>query len=297
VLLNVVGPVVLLVLTGYLLGRYRPVEVSSLAPVSMYLFAPALVFQSLTHSPLTAGYAPRLLAACALHLLAMLGLGLAASQALGLHGPRRAAFLLPTFHYNAGNYGLPVALFAFGPPGFQAATLIFVVNATVANFTAGVTAAWGSRGGLRRAVSDMLRLPLSYAVVAAVGVLVTGWKVPQWLERTVDILASGAVPLLVVTLGIQLAQGRGVQPSVGLLTAGVLRLVASPAVAAGVAGLVGLEGTSRDVFVLVAGMPAAVNTFLFASEFGCEPGFVASAVFTTTLASFVTVSALLYLLL
>jgi predicted permease len=40
-----------------------------------------------------------------------------------------------------------------------------------------------------------------------------------------------------------------------------------------------------------------VNTFLFASEFGCEPGFVASAVFTTTLASFVTVSALLYLLL
>ncbi len=292
-LLNVVGPVVLLVLTGYLLGRYRPVEVSSLAPVSMYLFAPALVFQSLTRSPLAVDYTPRLLAATVAHLFAMLALGLGASEALALRGRRRAAFLLPAFHYNAGNYGLPVSLFAFGQPGFQAATLIFVVNATVANLTAGLTAAWGSGGGLGRAVRDMLRLPLVYAVVAALLVMATGWKVPEWLDRAVGTLASGAVPLLVVTLGIQLAQGSGVEPSVPLLVAAALRLAVSPAVAAGVASLVGLQGLARDVFVVVAAMPAAVNTFLFASEFGCEPGFVASAVFATTLASFLSVSALL----
>lgn len=296
-LLNVVGPVLLLVLTGYLLGRYRPVEVSSLAPVSMYLFAPALVFQSLTRSPLTSGTAPRLLAACVAHLVAMVVLGLAVSAVLGLRGARRAAFVLPTFHYNAGNYGLPVSLFAFGQPGFQAATLVFVVNATLGNFIAGVTAAWASRGGLRRAVADMLRLPLVYAVVLALGVVATGWKVPEWLDRTVAILASGAIPLLVVTLGIQLAQGGGVQASGELVAAGALRLGASPLLAVGIASLLGLEAVARQVFVLVAAMPAAVNTFLFASEFDCDPRFVASAVFTTTLVSFATVSAILWLLL
>lgn len=296
-LLNVVGPVILLVLTGYLLGRYRPVEVSSLAPVSMYLFAPALVFQSLTHSPLTVDYTPRLLAATVVHLFAMLALGLGISEVLGLRGRRRAAFLLPAFHYNAGNYGLPVSLFAFGQPGFQAATLIFVVNATVANFVAGLTAAWGSGGGPKRAARDMLRLPLGYAVVAALLVLATGWKVPEWLDRAVATLAAGAVPLLVVTLGIQLAQESGLKPSRGLLAVAGLRLVASPAVALGVAFLTDLQGVARDVFVMVAAMPAAVNTFLFASEFGCEPAFVASTVFLTTLASFVTVSGLLGLLL
>lgn len=293
VLLNVVGPVVLLVLTGYLLGRYRPVEVSSLAPVSMYVFAPALVFQSLTHTPLTTGYAPRLLVACGVHLLAMVGVALAVGRLLGLQGPRRAAFVLPVFHYNAGNYGLPVSLFAFGPPGFQAATLVFVVNATLGNFTAGVAAAWGSRGGLRRAVADMLRLPLVYAAALAVAVVATGWRVPEWLDRTVAILAAGAIPLLVVTLGIQLAQGGGVRASGELVVAGVLRLVASPLVALGLASVLGLEGVGRQVFVLVAGMPAAVNAFLFASEFGCDPSFVAGAVFATTVASFLTVSAIL----
>jgi predicted permease len=293
VLLNVVGPVVLLVLTGYLLGRYRPVEVSSLAPVSMYVFAPALVFQSLTHTPLVTGYAPRLLAACVVHLLFMVAVALAAGRLLGLEGPRRAAFVLPVFHYNAGNYGLPVSLFAFGPAGFQAATLVFVVNATLGNFTAGVTAAWGSRGGLRRAVADMLRLPLVYAVVLALGVVATGWKVPQWLDRTVAVLAAGAIPLLVVTLGIQLAQGGGVHASGELAVAAALRLVGSPLLALGLAALLGLEGVARQVFILVSAMPAAVNAFLFASEFGCDPAFVAGVVFTTTLASFVTVSAVL----
>ncbi len=296
-LLNVVGPVVLLVLTGYLLGRHRPVEVSSLAPVSMYLFAPALVFQSLTHSSLVSGDAPRLLLACAVHMGAMLALSLAVAQLLGLQGARRAAFVLPSFLYNAGNYGLPVSLFAFGQPGFQAATLVFAVNATVGNFAAGLTAAWGSRGGLGRAVREMLRLPLAYAVAAALLVAGAGWKVPPWLDRAVATLASGAIPLLVVTLGIQLAQDGTGPASRELLPASLLRLVVSPLVAAGLSRAVGLEGVGQQVFVLVAGMPAAVNSFLFASEFGCDPRFVASVVFTTTVASFATVSALLGLLL
>jgi len=152
-LFDVIAPVVLLVLTGFLLGRARPVEVRSLAPVSMYLFTPALVFQSLTGSSALSGDAPRLVAACVVHLVALLGFGFLLAAALGLRGKRRAAFLIPAFLYTAGNYGLPVSLFAFGQVGFHAATLVFVVNATVGNFLAGVTAAWGA-GASRRAQSQ-----------------------------------------------------------------------------------------------------------------------------------------------
>lgn len=292
-LFDVIAPVVLLVLTGFLLGRARPVEVRSLAPVSMYLFAPALVFQSLTRSSVGSGDAPRLLAACAVHLGVMLGLGLLLAAALGLRGRRRAAFLIPTFLYNAGNFGLPVSLFAFGQAGFHAATLVFVVNATLGTFLAAVTAAWGSRGQLSRAVTETLRLPVAYAAAAALLVASTGWKGPAWLDRTVDVLASGAIPLLVVTLGVQLAQAGGLSLAREASVATFLRLVASPLVAAGLAGLVGLEGVGRDVLVLVAAMPAAVNAFLFAAEFDCEPGFVAAVVFSTTLASLLSVSGLL----
>jgi predicted permease len=292
-LFDVIAPVVLLVLTGFLLGRARPVEVRSLAPVSMYLFAPALVFQSLTGSSALSGDAPRLVAACVVHLVALLGFGFLLAAALGLRGKRRAAFLIPAFLYNAGNYGLPVSLFAFGQAGFHAATLVFVVNATVGNFLAGVTAAWGSRGEPARAVAETLRLPVVYAAAAALLVAAAGWSLPAWLDRTVAVLASGAIPLLVVTLGVQLAQTGGLSPSREVFVAALVRLLASPLLAAGLAGLVGLEGVGRDVFVLVAAMPAAVNAFLFAAEFDCEPGFVAAVVFTTTLASLLSVSGLL----
>ncbi len=292
-LLDVVAPVVLLVLTGFLLGRARPVEVRSLALVSMYLFAPALVFQSLTRSSVRSGEEARLLAACVVHLAVVAGLGFLVAGTLGLRGRRRAAFLIPTFLYNAGNYGLPVSLFAFGQAGFHAATLVFVVNATLGNFLAAITAAWGSRGRPWPAVREALRLPVAYAAVAALLGAATGWKLPLWLDRTVTLLASGAIPLLVATLGVQLAKVGPASPSREVLAAGLLRLLISPLLAVGLAWLVGLDGVGRDVFILVAAMPAAVNAFLYAAEFDCEPGFVAAVVFTTTVASFFSVSAVL----
>lgn len=295
-LVNVIAPVLVLIAAGFALGRRRVVDVSSLSTVAMYLFMPALVLDSLLKHQWDGGAQAVLIPFTVAHLVLLLLIGLGASAVLRLGGAERASFLLPVVMYNAGNYGLPVSLFAFGEEGFRLAVLVFVVSATVGTVFGGVVAASGGGGGFRRAVEGVLRLPLLYAAAGAVVMSALGWTLPDALARAVAILGAGAVPLLLVTLGVQLSQAESVRYSQHLLAVGVLRLAVSPLLALGMATALNLGDLARSVVVVQTAMPAAVNAFLLAAEFRCRPGFVASAVFVTTVASFVTVAAALKLL-
>jgi len=79
--------------------------------------------------------------------------------------------------------------------------------------------------------------------------------------------------------------------------ASLLVLMASAGVAFGVAALWRLQGLTRQVCILETATPTAVTSTVLATEFDADPGFVTSVVFVTTLASVVTVTALLALLL
>jgi len=81
-----------------------------------------------------------------------------------------------------------------------------------------------------------------------------------------------------------------------LAAVAILRLIVAPALAALLAGLVGLEGLARDVTVLESAMPTAVITTILATEFDSDPPFAALCVLVTTLASLLTLTILLNLL-
>ena len=58
----------------------------------------------------------------------------------------------------------------------------------------------------------------------------------------------------------------------------------------------GLTGVSRSVVILDSAMPSAANTSILAMKYGNESDLVSSVVFVTTIASLITIPALLYLL-
>jgi predicted permease len=262
----------------------------------MYLFTPALVLDSLLRYRWTDGDGAALMGFAVVHLAALCLVGVAAGILLRLRGAERASLLLSVVMYNAGNYGLPVSLFAFGEVGFRLAVFVFVVNASVGVTMGALVAAWGAGGDFRRALKDVLGLPLLYATLAAVALSFAGGSLPEPVQRAVAVLAAGAIPFLLVTLGVHLSQSESVRYSPEIVAVGILRLVVSPLLAVGLAAAVGLSGIERSVAIVQTAMPVAVNAFLFAAEFRCRPAFVANAVFVTTVVSFVTVAAVLMLL-
>jgi predicted permease len=294
-LLAVIVPIAVIVAAGYALARFTAVETRSLSRVTIYLLSPSLVFTALVRTDLAAAGGYRLVALIAAHIVVLLVLAAAAGVLLRLPREERNGLALSTVLYNAGNYGLPASLFAFGQEGFRLATVIYVLSAIFA-YSLGIYLASAGHNTRWRAAADVFRLPLIYAAGAGLAVGRLGWTVPDALWRPLDLMGQGAIPMLLIALGVQLGQSRAAAVSRPLAAAATLRLVVSPLLAALLIPWFGVTGTAAQVAVLSTSMPIAVNAFLLAAQFNTAPAFVASAVFLTTIASFATVSVVLLLI-
>lgn len=109
----------------------------------------------------------------------------------------------------------------------------------------------------------------------------------------IGILADGLIPVMLVTLGLQLAAMRQVRLNVDVAVGAALRLAVTPVLAAGAGAVIGLQGDAAGVVVVMAAMPAAVLTGIIAIEHDLEPELVTTTVLVSTVASVVTLAVVL----
>jgi malate permease and related proteins len=296
---QVLLPVLVVVACGYLLRRVFPLDLRSLNRVSMYVLSPALIFVTLARTQVGGAEALRIAFVSLLFCLAIGALTLICAAPLRLDRAALSGLLLCTMFMNAGNYGLPTNRFAFGEEGLQRALLFFIPQTILAQVLAIPIARAGAGDG-RSSLAQVLRMPQIYA--ALVGVLVRASGLNLAGERTdvlgalfrgATLLSDAALPVLLLLLGMQLAQGLAVEERGLTALAVVLRLLASPLLAYGLGLLLGLSDLALRVVVLQAGMPTAVNMVLYSLEFDGRPRFVAGVVVVTTLLSLVTLTVLL----
>ncbi len=295
-LLNVILPVILVAGVAALAQRYVKLDVRTTSRAAFYLFAPALVFDSLASSTIGGAEFGQIAVAMIGVTLVLWGLGEGLGRLLRLKGPTLSAFLLSILLINAGNLGLPVVLFAFGEEGLARGTAYFTVSSAH--------------------LCQSGRLPgrpglfVGHAGDPATGLRAAGlcrhtgpgsehahFTVPEPLSKAIHLLGQASVPVMLVTLGIQLAQTghdrwRGIHVP-ALATAVAARLLVAPALALLAAVLLGLSGLTRNVVITQSAMPTAVMTTIIAAEFECDNGFVTVAVLTTTIISVVTLTLLL----
>jgi predicted permease len=296
---EVLLPVLVVVACGYALRRIFSVDLRSLNRVSMYVLSPALIFTTLARIEVTGGEALRIAAVSALFIMAMAVVTLLCAAPLKLDQAGLAGLLLCTMFMNSGNYGLPTARFAFGEEGFQRALLFFIPQ-TILTQVLAVPIAGMARGARGNPVLQVLKMPQIYAALAGLLAHSMGLNLTSGshaaitsLLRGVALMSDAALPLLLLLLGMQLAQGVAVEQR-GLTTlATLLRLLASPLLALGLAWLLGLSDLTTRVVVLEASMPTAVNMVLYSLEFDAQPGFVAGVVVVTTVLSLATLTLLL----
>jgi len=292
---NTILPIFAVAAVGFWLARSVKVDARMVSRISFSVLAPCLVFNSLVTAQVSAAEFGRmaLFAVCV-----MLSAGLLAwlaGTALRLDRETGSAFIAVAMFANAGNYGLPLVLFAFGQEAMSRATIYFVMQ-LILLYSLGIVIVSSSRSGLREALLSTLRLPHLYAIIAALAFLLLKVPVPTLVLRPVGLLSNAALPMMILLLGMQLE--RAAMPErpalVGLATAG--RLVVMPALALGLSAVMGLTGIDRQAAVIEASMPAAVMMTVLAVEYQSAPAFVNAVVFVSTLLSPLTLTFLIALL-
>jgi predicted permease len=295
ILYNNIVPVFVVISLGYTLERKLGIEIKSVSRTIFYALTPCLVFSSLVKSTVSGG---EFWDIASFEILITLVVGLVAwgvARALRFNRAMESAFLLTTLYVNAGNYGLSVNQLAFGDEALARAVIYFVVSSLLIN-TTGVYLA--SRGTAKAgdALLNVFKVPIVYAVLLAIlvklmNLTVTGSPVFE----AVEMVGKGAVPLMLLLLGMQLAKTSLAQGIRTASLAAFIRLVVAPLIAFPLASLLSLTGSALQACIVEASMPTAVTTTVLAIEFDARPEFVTSVVFLSTLASPITLTPIIAL--
>ncbi len=286
--LEIVTPVFVLAMIGFgwvRLGYDYPV--AFVTQLAMKIAVPCLVFSALARTTLSPAAIGEMAFASAIGYGVIFLAFFFGTKAMGLSSKTYAA---PLIFGNTGNLGLPLALFAFGSVGLDYA-VVFLSVGVIWQFTIGL---WVVAGGANP--SRVLKEPMVIAAILGGVFLWQGWHAPKVVSNTVELLGQMAIPIMLITLGVAIAQlspGK-IRQAFGL---SIGKAILCAGVGFGLAWALGLEPEARGVLVMQLSMPVAVTSYLIAQKYNVGGSDVAGLVVISTLLSIITLPLLLVFLL
>lgn len=295
VFVEVLVPVFLVVGVGIVLAQTVGVKQQNLTSLAYWVLGPVFVFDVLSNADLEPGAVWKIGGATALTMGVVAIVGGVLARMVGLGASLAGASILTAIYGNAGNFGLAISAFALGNEALPIAGLVLVTINTLGILT-GVGLANARDGSFWSAARTAATSPLALALVPALIVNVGNVDLPLWLDRPIGLVAAAMIPVMLLTLGIQVAGMPRQLPQKLVVMPIALKLLAAPTIAFGAVTLLGVNGTAGQVVILMSAMPAAVFTSLIALEHDLEADFVTSVVLMGTLASAITLPVVIFLL-
>jgi malate permease and related proteins len=292
---NNILPVLLISGAGFALGKAFKLDPRPLGKVIFYILSPLLIFNLLTSTKLPLDRIAIMMGFTTAGTLAITGLAFLIGKLFHLERGPLIIVVLASLSTNGGNYGLPLVSFAFGQQALAYASIYFVTS-TLLFYTVGVVIASLGHLNLKHAIAGLLKVPAIYAIIVAMVFIRTGWALPEWLQRTVSLAAGGAIPGMLVLLGLELTH---VEWSRNLSAMGIpvfIRLVVGPLLGLAMATLFGLQGPAYQAGITEFSTPTAVMTTVLAAEYKLDSSLVTAIVFIGTILSPLTLTPVLYFL-
>lgn len=165
IFIEVILPIVSIFALGYVLQRIRKMDVRSVSAVTIYIFVPALVFEAFYTRDLSGEFSKILLMSFII-LFAMIFINKILSVIFRWERSVESGMILSNAFMNAGNYGSPVILFAFGEEAFVLAVLFVSIQTIQRIFSESITASRG-KSGMKQALLTILKMPATYAMLLA----------------------------------------------------------------------------------------------------------------------------------
>ncbi len=289
---DVITPVFLLVIIGYIAGPRLGLNARTLSRVAYFLFVPSFIFNVISTARTEASLAIRMLLYIAAVHIGLAVLALIVGLLLKRPSPMISAYVLIAVFGNVGNFGLPLIEFRFGTEAILPATVYFLALVIIA-FVIGVYAASWQSGGSWRALLSVLKTPAIVAAFPAMLINWTGFPLPLAITRVTGLLGDAMIPVMLVTLGVTLASNKSLEINFDTIVASSLRLIGGPILAIALVSFFGLTGLERGTGILQSSMPAAVLVSIIAFEHDLMPEFITMTVLFSTIASVITLTILL----
>jgi malate permease and related proteins len=267
-ILGIILPVFVIVLVGYFYARRVKPDMAAVNQISMTILAPALIFSALASKDFSVSASgPLMLGAIGI----VLGSGLLAWPVARILHVDYRTFVPPMMFNNCGNIGLPLAVLAYGAPGFSAMVALFTIS-NLLQFTLGT---WLVDHHAR--FGKLLRNPMVWSTVLGFAFALTHPPIPEWGSVAIKLVGDALIPMMLLSLGVRLYEVRWDDWRLGVV-GGLVCPVTGIAIAALLGPALGLDPMQRGLLIIFGSLPPAVLNFMVAEQFKQEPAKVASIV-------------------
>lgn len=196
---------------------------------------------------------------------------------------------------NAGFLGNAVAEGVYGELGLLYGQ-IYLIPLRIVMWTAGISYFEG-QSDWKTKIRKIITHPCIIAVMIGLCIMLTGITLPAALTRTMTSLGRCSTPLIMVFLGMVLAE-TGVKGMINkdTLKFALLRLIVIPAVVLVFCLLFRVDSFITGLSVLLAAMPAGSTTSVLAEQYHSDVAFASNIVVFTTIGSILLLPAWVLLL-
>lgn len=297
----------LIISCGAAFRRIRPVGIEAetvrqvINVCVLTIFLPALCVKTIYQSSIDI---EMVLVPATAWITTLFSLGLAAGvyslveKRMHLAPQEKGALLLAAAFGNVTYLGLPVLTGLFGSDASKYALFYDLLATTPLLWLVGASLASRYGEGKGLAVSESLKtiatLPPVWGIFAGMGLNLLKVPLPAFVIRTLDMFGSLVVPLMIFSIGLALTFPR-VKHAYAVIPAVIIKLAIAPVISIAAAKALGLSGIAFSSCAIEGAMPAMVLTLLVAARFKLDVSLSAFIIVITTILSFFTIPAVIYL--
>lgn len=284
-------PLFALIALGYLArrvgwpgpGAWRTVE-----RLTYYVLFPALLFTSLAGTSLAGGGLVAL--ALAIATMATAAASLLTRRPLGLSGPTLTSVIQGAIRPNT-YVGVGAALALWSNQGVALAAVGLAVVIPIVNLIAVLGLlryAPSAVAGKASLLRSLVHNPLIVSCLAGLAANGVGLHLPGWIMGSLKLLGQASLPLGLLAVGAALELSALASRWQAVAAACGLKLIASPAIAAAILALFGVQGTAFAVAVVYMGVPTSASAYVLAVEMGGDREAMATIISASTILSAIT---------
>jgi predicted permease len=306
-ILGITGPIYLAIALGYFAtrhGLFSKADMPLFGKFTIHIALPALLFNALSQRSVGEIFNAQYLGAYAVGSLLVIALGLAWARQVRRHSWSYSSMMAMGMSCpNSGFVGYPIMLLILGPVAGVALALNMVVeNLLLIPLLLAVADSDGAQPGhwrrvLRQTFKGLLLNPMIWGIVGGFLWSLSGWPLPAPLARTVNLFAaaSGALSLFVIGGSLVGLQAKGLGGTVSSIAVG--KLIVHPlAMAAMLLWVFPVAEPALRSAALLTGALPMLGIYTILSQRHGHGAISAATLLVTTVVSFFSLSALLWLL-
>lgn len=296
--IEVILYILLLLAIGHIakrIGILNMDRVNVLNKLAFYLALPSLIFRSLYQKPLQQIFSFRLAIGFCSVIFLTVGIGWVVFRTVE-NNASKSISIAQSYHGNIGYMGLPVIAMALENATGQASLLLGLGSIMQIPLTILVLIYLNSTS--KNVINEMRRVIINPVIVALVlGILFSLFsiQIPRAADTVLFWIGEAALPIAMLGVGatLKLENQRQVLPILGSVAG--LKVVLMPLLGFILFTILGvIDSTGAKAGIIMLGMPTAISTFIYSTEFGGDEELASSNISFTTLISLATISVLLF---